>query len=44
MSITTPAQADALSAMADVSIPWTESVGIGEVGIGKISNARGTNG
>ena len=44
LSITTPAQADALSALADVSIPWTESVGIGEVGIGNISNARRTNG
>lgn len=44
MSITTPAQADALSAMADVSIPWTESVGIGEVGIGNITNARRIDG
>ena len=34
------AQADALSALADVSIPWTESVGLGEVGIGMIVNAR----
>ena len=33
-------QADALSALADASIPWTESVGIGEVGIGLIQNAR----
>ena len=33
-------QADALSALADQSIPWTESVGIGEVGIGMIINAR----
>jgi hypothetical protein len=44
MSITTPAQTDALLAMADASIPWTESVGIGEVGIGNIQNARRTNG
>lgn len=34
------AQADALSALADASIPWTESVGIAEVGIGMIVNAR----
>lgn len=33
-------QADALSALADASIPWTESVGIGEVGVGNIINAR----
>ena len=33
-------QADALSALADVSIPWTESVGLGEIGIGMIVNAR----
>lgn len=33
-------QADALSALADQSIPWTESVGLGEVGIGMIVNAR----
>ena len=33
-------QADALSALADASIPWTESVGIGEVGIGMIINGR----
>ena len=33
-------QADALSALADVSIPWMESVGLGEVGIGMIVNAR----
>jgi hypothetical protein len=33
-------QADALSALADASIPWTESVGLGEVGIGMIINAR----
>jgi hypothetical protein len=33
-------QADALSALADQSIPWTESVGLGEVGIGMVINAR----
>ncbi len=33
-------QADDLKALADVSIPWTESVGLGEVGIGMIINAR----
>jgi len=38
--ICSQAQADALSALADVSIPWTESVGLGEVGIGMVINAR----
>jgi hypothetical protein len=38
--ICSQAQADALSALADQSIPWTESVGLGEVGIGLIINAR----
>ena len=38
--ICSQAQADALSALADASIPWTESVGLGEVGIGMIVNAR----
>lgn len=33
-------QADALSALADASIPWTESVGLPEIGIGLIINAR----
>jgi hypothetical protein len=33
-------QADALSALADASIPWAESVGLGEVGIGFIQAAR----
>lgn len=33
-------QADALSALADVSIPWTESVGLPEVGVGLVVNAR----
>jgi len=38
--ICSQAQADALSALADASISWTESVGLGEVGIGMIVNAR----
>lgn len=38
--ICSQAQADALSSLADVSIPWTESVGLSEVGIGLIQNAR----
>ena len=38
--IVTQAQADALSALADASIPWTESVGLPEVGVGLIVNAR----
>ena len=33
-------QADALSALADASIPWTESVGLPEIGVGLIINAR----
>jgi hypothetical protein len=36
----TPPQAVGLLALADASIPWTESVGIGEVGIGSIQLAR----
>jgi hypothetical protein len=38
--IVTQQQADALSALADHSIPWTESVGLPEVGVGLIINAR----
>jgi hypothetical protein len=38
--IVTQQQADALSALADTSTPWTESVGLPEVGIGLIINAR----
>ena len=38
--ICSQAQADALSALADQSIQWTESVGLPEVGIGLIINAR----
>ena len=33
-------QADALSALADASIPWTESVGLPEIGVGLVVNAR----
>lgn len=33
-------QADALSALADASITWTESVGLPEIGIGLVINAR----
>jgi hypothetical protein len=33
-------QADALSALADASISWTESVGLPEVGVGLVVNAR----
>jgi hypothetical protein len=40
LGVITQAQADALSSLADASIPWTESVGLGEVGIGMIINAR----
>lgn len=38
--IVTQAQADALAALADAVIPWTESVGLPEVGVGLIINAR----
>jgi hypothetical protein len=38
--IVTQAQADALSALADTSIPWTESVGLPEIGVGLVINAR----
>ncbi len=38
--IVTQQRADALSALADASIPWTESVGLPEVGVGLIVNAR----
>ena len=39
-SICSQAQADALSSLADASIPWTESVGLPESGVGLIINAR----
>ena len=38
--ICSQAQADALSALADQSIPWTESVGLPEIGVGLVINAR----
>jgi hypothetical protein len=38
--ICSQAQADALSALADHSIPWTESVGMPEIGVGLVINAR----
>jgi hypothetical protein len=38
--IVTQQQADALSSLADASIPWTESVGLPEIGVGLIVNAR----
>jgi hypothetical protein len=38
--IATTAQADAVRALGDAEIPWTESVGLPEVGIGLIRNAR----
>ena len=38
--IVTQAQADSLAALANVTIPWTESVGLPEIGIGLVINAR----
>ena len=38
--ICSQAQADAISSLADVSIPWTDSVGLPEIGVGLIINAR----
>lgn len=43
--ICSQSQADALSSLADASISWTESVGLPEIGIGLVINARrSTNG
>ena len=42
--IATQAQADALRALGDATIPWTQSVGLPEVGIGLIRNARRSHG
>lgn len=42
--ILTQQQADALASLADAVIPWTESVGLPEVGIGLVINARRMNG
>ena len=33
-------QADAINALADATIRWTESVGLPEIGIGLVNNAR----
>lgn len=38
--LVTQQQADELSALADKVIPWTQSVGLPEIGIGLIRNAR----
>jgi hypothetical protein len=38
--IATQDQADAVRALGDAVIPWTESVGLPEVGIGLVRNAR----
>jgi hypothetical protein len=38
--ICTKPQADSMNALADATIPWTESVGLPEVGIGLVINAR----
>lgn len=38
--ICSQSQADALDALADATIPWTQSVGLPEVGIGLVINAR----
>lgn len=40
--ICTQAQSDSLASLGDASIPWTESVGLPEIGIGLIHNARRT--
>lgn len=36
----TQQQADALAALANAVVPWTESVGLPEVGVGLVRNAR----
>jgi hypothetical protein len=38
--ICSQAQADALSALGDHSIPWAESAGLPEIGVGLVINAR----
>ena len=40
----TDSQAAALAALADNVIPWTESVGLPEIGVGLVQNARRMNG
>lgn len=38
--ILTQEQADALAALANVTIPWTQSVGLPEIGIGLVHHAK----
>ena len=38
--IATQAQADSILALGDAVVPWTQSVGLPEVGIGLVRNAR----
>jgi hypothetical protein len=38
--IATQAQAEAISALGDAVVPWTQTVGLPEVGIGLVRNAR----
>lgn len=40
VSLLTQQQADSLMALADADIPWTDHVGLPEVGIGLVINAR----
>jgi hypothetical protein len=40
----TQPQADALAALADTDTTWTDSVGLPEIGIGLLNNARRING
>jgi hypothetical protein len=40
----TQSQADALAALADTDTAWTESVGLPEIGLGLLNNARRING
>jgi hypothetical protein len=42
--LVTQSQADALAALADADTAWTESVGLPEIGIGLLNNARRING
>lgn len=39
-SLLTQSQADEVLAMGSITIPWTQSVGLPEVGIGLVINAR----
>ena len=38
--IATQAQAESIRALGDAVVPWTQSVGLPEVGIGLVRNAR----